>query len=370
MPVVAVGAIGAVVAALLALLVLYGIAVLARSVGNLVPNWHIPGLGNIRSFVIGAANSAIHALTGWLENAVGAAANFVLAPWHVMSQLYGKIVSLLNSLYATLVNLYSYARHIYDLAAAYAHKLYDTAIGYALTLYHQSLAYAARLAGLGKVFAHGLYILALAAITEAYAAATAWATKLYGLALHASADAYSAATAYAAKLYDLASAESLRLYHQALRYAEAVAATSATAAVGVLATDIVHVGQVEWVKIRDEVKALEGVLAADLPDIGAAVRAIDTDLPLDVAAVITGVLAIDIPVLRFLRECGVPNCKNLGKFGRDLTGLFGVVEGAALLAFLAAMIRDPHGAAAETVDTLDGVFTATVHAFEDLVGVG
>ena len=112
MPVVAVGAIGAVIAALLALLILYGIKALAQVVGHLVPDWSFPGLGNIRSHIIGAAQAALRGTAAWLDAAAGAAAGWVLAPWHVIRVFMDKVASLANSTYLMGSRLMHLAQHV------------------------------------------------------------------------------------------------------------------------------------------------------------------------------------------------------------------------------------------------------------------
>src|SRR6266516_3154469 len=100
MPVVAVGAIGAVIAALLALLILYGIRALAH--------------------VVGAAQAALRGTAAWLDAAAGAAAGWVLAPWHVIRVFMDKVASLANSTYLMGSRLLHLAQHVYNLARASA----------------------------------------------------------------------------------------------------------------------------------------------------------------------------------------------------------------------------------------------------------
>jgi len=151
-------------------------------------------------------------------------------------------------------------------------------------------------------------------------------------------------------------------------WAAAYANAAAAGAVGALVTDVTTAVHGEWIAITDEVKALEGVIATDLPDIGALVRAIPRAVPIDIAAAITGTMAIDRVLLRYLEKCGIPNCKNLGGFGNLLKDLINVAEGAALLGLLAQAVRDPEGTAAELDSVIGGTVRGAAHVLTAAVG--
>lgn len=369
MPVVAVGAVAAVVAALMALLLLYGSAALARMVANLIPNWHLPGLGNIRSFVLGAANAALHTVAGWLDAAVGNAANWVLAPWHILNALIAKVASVGHSIYHAILAARLLAHTIYTALLHFVGARIATVEHLAYYLYAAAIAlthsvYATLLHFVGQRIASVVHYAEFL-----YAAAKAYAAGVYSTLLHFVGERVSALEHYAQVLTREAIAYADLRFTQAIHYAEAIAKTTATAAIGVLTTDIAHAIHIPWIDIRDEVAVLEGVIATDLPDVGALVRAIPKAVPLDIAATMTGVLAIDRMMLKYLQECGIPNCKNLGGLGKDLLKLLELVGGAGLLAYLAAMVHDPVGTADETDRVLSGLVEGTVTTFRDLIGV-
>src|SRR6266702_4313454 len=325
MPVVAVGAIGAVIAALLALLILYGIRALAQVVGHLVPDWSFPGLGNIRSHIVGAAQAALRGTAAWLDAAAGAAAGWVLAPWHVIRVFMDKVASLANSTYWMGSRLLHLVQHVYNLARAYAVAKFTEAVHFAEHVYNLAVAYAAAKVLTAIHFAEHVYNVTHAEIAESLAAAK--------------------------------------------HYAGAIALSTATAVVGIFSTDLGKVAAAEWVKITDDVAALEGVIATDLPDIGALARAIPRAIPRELADVIAGGLAVDALAIRYLRECGIPNCKNLHGFGKDLQRLFGLAEGAAFLGFLAYIITDPDGATRETEQVAGAILSDTIDGVRHLIGV-
>jgi len=368
MPVVAVGAVAVVIAALMALLLLYGSAALAKMVANLIPSWHIPGLGNIRSFVLGAANAALRTVAGWLDAAVSPVAHWILAPWHVMNNLYAKLISLGHSLYHAILAARALIHTVYSSLLHFIGTTALTLEHYALSLYHRAISYA-----------HGVYSTLLHFIGERIAAVLAVADSLYHLALSYAAGVYStllhfiservgALEHYAQALTAEALAYADLRFHQAEAYAKGIAETTVTAALGILTTDIAHAIHIPWIDIRDEVAVLEGVIATDLPDIGALVRAIPRAIPADIAATMAGVLAIDRVMIKYLEECGIPNCKNLGALGKDLLKLLELVGGAGLLAYIAAMVHSPVQTADETDRILSGLVQDTVGAFRDLIG--
>ena len=197
----------------------------------------------------------------------------------------------------------------------------------------------------------------------------AHANHLYNLA-RAAANAGEAAVLHEAQhLYNLAVARIEARFAQGLKYADAVALSTATAAVGALTTDVGKVAHAEWVAITDDVKALEGVIASDLPDIGALVRAIPRAVPLDIAGTIGGTLALERVLTRYLIDCGIPNCRNLGGLGRELADLLKLVEGAGFLAFLVAMVTDPDGTSREVNDVVAPIVVDTVNGARHLIGL-
>lgn len=368
MPVVAVGAIGAVIAALMALLVIYGLSVLGKSLAQLIPNWHIPGLGNIRSFFVNAIDGAVSAVSDLLSMAVAPIANWLLAPYHLLNELISRIINTAHDIYHAILAVKAYAGSVYTSLYHFignrvtalehlAYTLYQQAINVAHSLVNELSDYVA-----GRVTA--LIHLADFLYQQAVNIAHALVQELSGYL----AGRVTALEHLIQFYYGQAVAQAEALAARGEAYARAVAHSAALAAVGVLTTDVIHAITRGWIDIRDEVKTLEGVLATDLPDIGALVRAIPDAIPVSLAGVAAGDLAIERVMVRYLAECGIPNCRNLGGFGKLLQDLLSLAGGAGLLAMLAEMINDPAQAVTDTIDTLDVVVTDTVRGFEDLIG--
>ncbi len=280
-----------------------------------------------------------------------------------------KVASLANSTYLMGSRLMHLAQHVYNLARAYAVAKFTEAVHFAEHVYNVVRAYATAKFTEAVHFAEHVYNVAHAEITAVLSAATHLAQHVYNLAV-----AYAAAKAltaihFAEHVYNVAHAEIAQSLAAAKHYAGAIALSTATAVVGIFSTDLGKVAAAEWVKITDDVAALEGVIATDLPDIGALARAIPRAIPRELADVIAGGLAVDALAIRYLRECGIPNCKNLHGFGKDLQRLFGLAEGAAFLGFLAYIITDPDGATRETEQVAGAILSDTIDGVRHLIGV-
>jgi len=133
------------------------------------------------------------------------------------------------------------------------------------------------------------------------------------------------------------------------------AAGAVRAAEGAVTADVLGPWGLAWPDISGAVTGLEGVIADDLPQLGALIRSLPRELPADLAGTVGITAALSTVLLRYLRDCGVPNCRNLGKFGRDLQELLRVVEGGSLLGLVAAAARDPAGTGRAVVDVLGPV---------------
>lgn len=182
-------------------------------------------------------------------------------------------------------------------------------------------------------------------------------------------DAYSAATAYASTLAqtvenDLAAG---------INAAETFATTADLAIGAVIATDLDNAitGALSgiWTDVESEVIELERVIGTDDAAILEAIKALPRELPGSIAAVAALAGVTTLTLTRYLRDCGIPNCKNLSQFGRDLQGLLAVVEDASFLDFIIGLIHNPSGAAGAVDDALGGSIRATTGTFKQLVGI-
>ena len=391
MPILILAAENPVLAAMLAALLLAGLGLLALAISHLMPNVHIPVIGNLRTIVAHAAASALHAVEGWLDAALSPLANFLLLPYHISRTLFDKVVHLASTIYNGLNALLHLAQHVYNLAVRYAEgvwlraehfaqHVYNLAVRYAegvwlraehfaQHVYNLAAALVASALHTAVAFAQHVYNLAAELVARAYHDAVAFAQHVYNLAAADAATAYRDAVAFAQHVYNLAHAETAAALHTAESYAAHVAQVAAADAARVLITDVVQPVDRVWIDIRDDAAALEGILATDLPDIRALTRAIPRAIPADMAEAVGALAAVEALTMRYLRDCGIPGCKSLGSLVRDLPKLFELAEGAAFLAFLAAIVADPDGMSREVRDVVGPTVTDTIDGARHLLGV-
>lgn len=386
-------ALAAVLIALVALLLLYGVKYFARVISHLIPR-NLPVIGSaISDAVEAAAGSAINTLQGWLDAAMRPMVAILTAPIHVFRSLFDAIDANLHALTAKV----SYIRtaiipYWYHRSLAYAAGLVAALRAFAVA----EIAAARRELGLAidraRFYARALFVAALAYVDAqittlshvlGYAIDSA---RLYARRLVAAAVAVAAAElAHAVTMLHASIATVDRYAHAAYadtigriaalsvflqRYADAAAAAAVADATAVLDASITAGMTDVWHGVTAEIADLEGVIAGDFPDILAGLRNIDLSIPRDVATAVTGAAAISIPMLRYLKQCGLNNCRNLGGLGKDLQALFGLVDDVALLGLVVGLVTDPHGTAHEIESVTSGIVESVMHEASNLFGVG
>lgn len=393
MPLLAVPAALAVILAIMCVLVIYGGQAIGKLVSYVVPNWHIIGLGNLRTTVEDGINVAVAYASDALDHLIAPAVTWTLGWVSRFVGLYDKILSAVATVrgVATWIVTTYIPREV-------------SALGRAITAARVAAeAYAAtKVAGLAKIVAADLtkaerYALAkvdsLAATVahdvtslEAYAR-----TEVAGLAKTVAADltkseAYakallagvvSTAAADLAKAEAYAAAQTAGLAKVVVQDVTALGGqiiaaeqTAVSTALGVIATDIDNVTAPAIEALDGAVAGALGVAGTDFPDITSWLKGI----PLDGITSIAGVTALSLSVTgalaKALEDCVMPNCRNLSGLGRDLQALLGLVEDASFLGLIVALITDPEGAARDIESGLGGLATDTIDGAKSLLGVG
>lgn len=391
MPVLAIPALGAIVIAAMAILILLSGKYLAKFIAHIIPSG-IPGFGHVANAIEGAFDSALDAVGNVMDAAVGPLAKLVSYPFRAMGHLYDEIIAFASdtvafgkwvaktAIPAAIHTAETWAAQKIAAAEArltaavtaarrYALDLVNAARAYALALVHQLEA---KLTAAIIAAAHVAHVEALA--VRAFATAGLASLRGYIDALVARTVATLTASIlavdhYAHTAYAALSAALARGISEAEDFAAAAATAAEHAAIDAVETAVtLGIGDV-W---GDVVAGVDGAIdaAGDGFDwVRDELAKIDLSKVADVAglAAITG---ISVGVLtRYLKECGMPNCRNLGKFGRDLSALLGIVEGVAFVELIAEMVRDPHGAARDVADTLGSLGESTAHGVRDLIGV-
>lgn len=392
MPVVAAPALIAVAAALLALLILYGIKYFVQAVAHLMPR-NLPVIGDALYKTILAIGAVAMAVIQWImADVIRPVINFVLAPvfallnWLENAATFARLVAdqLVWLVTAGIPQLAADLRHlvarIHDALGARIHDLRDWAAA------HIVAVVAASAAALGARI-HDLRAWAVGAVD---AAVVALGTRIHDLRDWAVGAIAATEAALGARIHDLRAwaiteLDQVRgIISSELAVAEGYTDTAVSDAIAAMrhATTVAVAGVIQtvdvdtvlplaaaWPGVLDDIGTLEGVIGLDLPDIGAAIRAIPRAVPLDLTDAMAIVGAISIPMLRYMTRCGIPNCRNLSSLGRELAELADALAGGAFLALLVALAADPIGTAHFLNDEVAPIATEAIDGARSLLGV-
>ena len=361
--------IGITVIALTALEIVYGAKLTARLLQQLFDRIPITGSKTIGRFVVAVVDTAVAGIEAILSAAAAPAVNLILAGPRAIGVLLDDIVTAADTLYWQVVHT---AEAIVARFQADVHYLADRIDTVAYQLGSLIAADAHYLADridtvayqLGATIAADAHYLAGRIDTvEAEARALITSTGHYVMTVLAGELArVDAALTYLAGRIDTVTAA-------AVTAARGYALEAEHAAIATVDSTAAAVAGTVWPDITADADALAGELATDLPDLRALVDAIPRVRPLDLADALAGAATVDAVLVKYLRDCGVPNCRNLGKFGHDLQALFGLVEDGALFALLAALITDPGDTVRPLHDFLAPLAGDAVAAGRALAGV-
>lgn len=392
MPVVAIPAVAVACLALLALLILWGAKAFGQALASFIPK-DLPVLGDkLHNFVLAFITIAEAAVTWIMASFIRPAINWVLAPvyriidfidstyalartvatswsWLLNSALPAIIRKLEGYAHSLVVAARAYTLHLYRLAQHYAASLYHRATAYAARLYHAATARALALYHLARTYAHDLVHAEAAVRAAAVAAARVYA---HDIAHAVSADLGKAVHVLDAEIKAITSTvipDIGKAVAAGVKDAETFATAAAAGAVGALVTDVDKAIEAVVDGLIIDIGVLEGVIGTDLPDIGDLVHGISRAIPTDLAGALGLSFALERVMARYMARCGIPNCRNLSKIGRDLQELFKVLEGGAFLGLLAYMVGDPGGAAREAESVLGPIANGTANAARNLIGV-
>lgn len=392
MPIVAIPVVAILVVALLAVLLLLAVEQFGKALAAIMPGFHIPGVGSIRSWITAHISEAISSISSYLDSYVHPLSVFISSHFTV----FRTFLSLLSDLALdTHTALYGLAAHTVPMALSHAKQyaigLVNAAEAKALSLYHSSLTYAHDLANyvLGQALAQIAYVeiqaalhyhlsltyardlvnYALGVTGSAIAAVDARATGLYHLSLAYAHDLAGAVENNTIALYHSASVALENRYQQALAFASAVAKAESTAVVNglnsALVTDIEHA----WPLVIAGIDDVIDVAGADFPDVVADLRGLARSLPRDLPTAIAMSTAIAIPLLRLAKDCTMPNCRNLSQVGRDLQELFGLLQTGGLLLLVGEAAHSPANVAHDIVRVLHPVIVDMQSLAKEMLGV-
>lgn len=382
----------ALIAAIFALLFMAAWYVWGNSIVNAL-NVNLPYIGNVIGNLIGDGLEATYTyLVYWFDSIIHPLGQLILSPISVIentvSAAYEVTANVYNSLWG-IVNVkipiaestaITIAGSLVGDARAFAHQeLINVQTGVLAQIdslrngiasaYAQAVQYATIVGQEVLADAEGLFNIAIAQLDAAEQVINATIATVASTAAADTLAAYQAATGYAESLAQLA-ASNLAAATLAL---EGYADQAAAHAVGVLVTDIDQsiTGALSGI-YTDIDQAIDGVIdviGTGDADVLAGIRAIPRVVPFDIAGVATLAGASTLALTRYLKECGIPNCKNLSQYGKDLQALLGLVGDASFLAFLVEIVEHPAAAKSIVDDTFGAIIGDTVSAGRSLLGV-
>lgn len=344
----AVAALPAIIIALVGMILLWGLALLLKSVLQSLAN-HVPVIGGPLSDAIGAIiDQAITLGTSAARAVIGDAVGFILAPVYWVERHITSVINFFSSLVSSIA--YITKTLIPDEVSALEADI--------LAAYHNAITYTQSVAHLiYAALAHDV------AVLEGQITAAEIAIEHYAQALVAAAEAYTTAAITAETRFVQATAGALEteiaqvattearyaqaLYTDAITYTQTLVTTAETA----LATDITHV--IDWT--QTEVTALDAAIAA----MGTRVIALTLDA--------VGTVEADLSDLK--TECTDNLCSGLSDLASLLNALTGDLGLAALFALAAEFAIDPRRAAAEVHGTLGPIATDAAGAVRTLIGL-
>lgn len=387
MPVLALADIAVIIFALILLL---AIALLKRTIVQLVPDIHIPLIGSLRDKVNGGLDSAFNAVKSFADASIGLL-------WHAITTTAGFLydyakqalsyveqsAQTLSWIVTTFVPRETgkirtvIATKVTNLKDDIAHEL-SVAEHYAKT----------EIASLAKTVKHDLSVAEKYTVKEVKKAETATANVL------SAAEHYAVSKAEAAEAAAKAAATAaLTLATKTLHAAITDVTNAVTALDGTLTADVTALGHevatitsttipaiVQGIDgaIEDEaskvigavgaaVAGVEAALGTDLADVKAWLDKISLADVTDIAGLTSLVLAVTGVLTQIATDCIVPSCKNLGGLGGLLKDLLGGLESGALLAFLVEVAQNPAAAAGDIDTVLGPLATSATTAVRSLL---
>lgn len=124
-----------------------------------------------------------------------------------------------------------------------------------------------------------------------------------------------------------------------------------------------------WPQQLLEVDSAIAAAGSDMPDLVSLLKAVPRNAPATLTEAAADPMTITRALTRAMSDCVIPNCRNLSKFGKDLSGLGTLLGAGGLLAFLVYAVKHPTEAARDTENVAGGLIDGTVTAVKDLLGV-
>lgn len=390
MPVVALAEIGAVVLAFIALGVLLGAQALAKLLVSLLK--HVPLAGGwIASHVESEVVNVIGDLTAWVESVVSSAEGWLLQPIRALRWLFDQLMNHLGE------NIQAHQRAAANLNLSQgflqanidreavtrnwqinttASNLQANINAVALQAMAEAVLVAQQATGLiaavGTSLQHNIDTEAVTRNWQVDTTASNLQANINAVALHAQTELVTLAQQVTGLIatvahdlqvnIDLTATNALTAATQLSTEAEKGAVSGVDATAGA-------VGAATWPIALPGLQGLIAGLDNIIPGYGAGTIPIPEAVPATLAQMLVGTMAGVHALADFANACSIPQCETLRPFEPSLKGLTSLIEGGALVAFLAAAVADPTGVAHDIEATVGTLVNDTASALAGAVGL-
>lgn len=391
MPFVALAGIGVIGEALIALGILAGVWLIAYLVGKfgsyipVIGGWLATQTNSFLAWSLSQVSSAFQGALWALDNLVGVVVICVTWPFAKVqafttattNALWWVKYVLVPSASNALVNLsihylqlaYSYAYSLYQAGVNFSNQVLAQAFSWATLLYWQAIGIITSVANTAYAYALALYnqsiAYANAVLHNAYAYALAVFYQLAGSIANLDATLRALLGIAVTSLESQIIAVEQKLTALIQAYVAAAEKDIITIVDGAAVVSLQDV----WPNLITDVDGLLAEIPQELIDIRDQIASIPRAIPQSLLDALTGLGALAVPLLRYLKDCGVPMCRDLHGLSDLLGGLTDLAADAALLAFIVDMVSDPHHAAREVSDVVGPITRDAESLFKSLLGV-
>jgi hypothetical protein len=343
-----------------------GIVALGSHLAGAVRSWADPALHALAQF-INPLNNVFHNIVGQAIDSIHGLYLYVVRLRLVIvpalieaarQDVIGKIVQMGDYVRGVAAGVENWATGKLNALQAWAAGEIATARKYALGLVTAAVNYATDVLNQSLAWARAAESSAISWASAAVSDLDRKATTLYQQGLAATAAAERRLTGEIGR---------------AVTDAEAYAKTAAAAASGAAVAGIDHAASAVladvWPEISIDIGDILDQAGDEFADLRARLGSLTSEIPFGIAGLFAGTGALELLFTRYLRECGVRNCRNLGDLSDLLGGLTDAASLALLLELLREIVTNPDGAAKDLADTVGGLVGDGISLARTLIGV-
>lgn len=391
MPIVALAGVGAIADAVLAVLVLLAFILLVWLVekfGSYIPvigawlaahaaaflAWSVAQLSDAYQGAIWALFGVVTAIQVVICYPLGKVSDFtnatVNAAYWLRNVGLPRILSAAYAYTAASIQVgFQYTLTLYYRAIDFANQVLGAAYGYSLRLYNQMWTIVSQVANTAYNYALSLFYQAIA---YEQAIALQLQTLLYNEVLQLSAGIVLLrqwTLALVSNAVTTIEGDLVQLEQRLIAFLQAYVAAAEKDIITIVDGAAVVALQDVWPNLVTDVDALINAIPDELIDIRDEIASIPRAIPRDLVGALAALGTLAVPLLRYLKECGVPMCRDLHGLLDLLGGLQDAAMDAALLALVAEAVHDPHAAAREFNSVVGPIVRDAESLIKSLIGV-